>query len=318
MRFFYLATFLVVLIGLGFLGLRWRAHQQQEATVKRVNALIQQFNAKDSKRREAARKELLKIGSPAIPLLVESLKHKSEWVRQGASETLEAFGSPAIESLIMAMRDKEFKGRGFAANALGRITKKTKDLRAIRALISVLEDDRSKEQHVDTNAALMLTQIGKPAIKPLIAALEYKNPDIPFDPRNRRIRSWAATILGTMGDLRAADTSGKSPERVDANDRQLIAASLQKALKDEQEAIRSNAARGLGLMHDPRNIPILIEALSDTQPNVRKAVVEALGDTGDLSVERILWQRANDIAEDEQVRLAAQQAVMNMKLQRQK
>ncbi len=317
MKLFYLAVFLVVLIGLGFLGLRWRAHQQQEEAVKRVNVLIQQFDTKDVKRREATRKELVKIGSSAIPLLIESLKHKSEGVRQGASETLEDIGSPAIESLIMAMRDQEFKGRGFAANTLGRIAKKTKSLRAIRALISVLEDDRSREQHVDTNAALMLTQIGKPAVKPLIAALEYKNPEIPFDPRNRRIRSWAATILGTLGDLRAADASGKSPEGVDASDRQLIAAALQKALKDEQEGIRSNAARGLGLMHDLRNLPILIEALSDTQPNVRKAVVEALGDIGDPAVECILRQRANDIAENEQVRLAAQQAIMNMKLQRQ-
>lgn len=318
MKFFYLATFLVVLIGLGFFGLRWRAHQQQEAVVKRVNDLIQQFDTPDVKRREATRKELLKIGRSAIPLLVEALTHKSERVRQSATETLEAIGSPAIESLILAMRDQEFKGRGFAANTLGRIAKRTKDLRAIRALISVLEDDRSKEQHVDTNAALMLTQIGKPAVKPLIAALEYTNPEIPFDPRNRRIRSWVATILGTLGDLRAADASGKSPEGIDAYDRQLIAAALQKALKDEQEAIRSNAARGLGLMHDPRNIPTLIEALSDPQPNVRKAVVEALGDTGDPSVIPILQQRANDIAENEQVRLAAQQAIMDMKLQVQK
>jgi len=318
MRFFYLATFLVILIGLGFLGLRWRAHQQREATVKRINGLIQQFDTQDPKRRAATRKELLQIGRPAVPLLVESLKHQSEQVRQGASDTLEAMGSPAIESLILAMRDPEFKGRGFATNTLGRIAKRTKDQRAIRALINVLEDDRSKEQHVDTNAALMLAQIGKPAIKPLIAALEYKNPDIPFDPRNRRIRSWAATILGTMGDLRAADASGTSPEGVDASDRQLIATSLQKALKDEQEGIRSNAARGLGLMHDPRHIPILVEALSDPQPNVRRAVVEALGDIGDPSAERILWQRANDINEDEQVRLAAQQAVMNIKLQRRK
>ncbi|MCS6862337.1 MAG: HEAT repeat domain-containing protein [Abditibacteriales bacterium] len=317
MRFFYLAAFIVALVGLGFLALRWRAYREQEAMLKRVNTLIQQFGARDVQRRDAARKELLKIGSPAIPALVETLAHKRELVRQGALETLEAIGSPAIEPLILAMRDPEFKGRGFAVNALGRIAKKTKSLRAIRALISILEDDRSKEQHVDTNAALMLTQIGKPAVKPLIAALAYRNPTIPFDPRNRRIRSWAATILGTLGDRRAADASGKSPTGVDDADRRLIAAALQKALRDEQEAIRSNAARGLGLMHDPRNLPILLEALNDPQPNVRKAVVEAIGDTGDPAAERILWQRASDLNEDEQVRLAAQQAILNMKLQRQ-
>lgn len=96
----------------------------------------------------------------------------------------------------------------------------------------------------------ILTSIGKPAVKPLIAALK-DNPPL--------VRRQAAEALGEIKDPRAVEP--------------LIA-----ALKDTDSLIRRHAVEALGKIRDLRAIKPLIAALNENrQPHVRMSAAEALG-----------------------------------------
>lgn len=96
----------------------------------------------------------------------------------------------------------------------------------------------------------ILTSIGKPAVKPLIAALKDNNP---------LVRRHAAEALGEIKDPRAVEP--------------LIA-----ALKDTDSLIRRHAVKALGKIRDLRAIKPLIAVLNeDRESHVRMSAAEALG-----------------------------------------
>jgi len=96
----------------------------------------------------------------------------------------------------------------------------------------------------------ILTSIGKPAVKPLVAALKDNHP---------LVRRHAAEALGEIKDPRAVGP--------------LIA-----ALKDTDSLIRRHAVEALGKIRDLRAIKPLIAVLNeDRQPHVRMSAAEALG-----------------------------------------
>jgi len=51
---------------------------------------------------------------------------------------------------------------------------------------------------------------------------------------------------------------------------------LAKALKDEQMSVREKAAKALGNLRDDRAMVLLIQALHDSDDEVRRTVVESL------------------------------------------
>jgi HEAT repeat protein len=333
MRLFYTAVIFVLLVGLAFFVWQWRAFQHQESVSQRATLLIQQFDSQDAKQRAAVRDELASMGQAAVQPLVEALQEEKATVWQGAAETLGKIGEPAIEPLATALKDKEFKGRGRAAFVLGLIGAQTEHPRAVSALISVLDDNavramlkrwdrRTPEeravhalpefkeamyQNVETNAAMALIRIGKPALKPLVAVLDNTNYSEGRKTREVQMRCWAATILGALGDVRTPSSSRTLRNKVTRSDRQLIFETLERALGDREEAVRFNAANGMGATHDPRYIPVLSAALSDAKSSVRKATVDALSDIGDPSALPALQGKVND--NDVQVRIAARLAI---------
>jgi HEAT repeat protein len=353
MRYFYLVTFLFVLIALGFFFGQWRAYQEEQDVVKRIHRLIEEFNTIDLKERERTLKQLAQMGKPAVAPLVEMLEQKNRLVWLGAAETLSEIGKPAIEPLIIALKDKDYKGRGKAAYVLGLIGRSTGDSQAIRALMNALDDGAMveamierldddtvpeginnnlsetprRDQPLDAVVAAILTQVGKPALDPLMTALDARMLN---DSRNFQVRHWAATILGSIGDARLANSSGKSPNGVDANDRQLIIESLRRTLTykfevtledrgiegkkvDKEAPMRANAARSLGMLHDARCIPPLTEALNDSDPSVRKSAAEAFGELGDPSVIPTLQARFNHPKEDQDVKAALYLAIQTLR-----
>jgi HEAT repeat protein len=72
--------------------------------------------------RRAAAEALVKIGTPAVPALIQALGD-SDWdVRRAAAEALGAIGDPqAIPALIQALGDSSWGVRRAAAWALGKL-----------------------------------------------------------------------------------------------------------------------------------------------------------------------------------------------------
>jgi HEAT repeat protein len=131
-----------------------------------------------------AAESLALIGFPAVPDLIETLKHPDEDVRWKAAIALGEIGDPrAVDPLIGLLRDDDRFVKGRAAYALGKIGGP-----AVDPLICAL---REGDGSLRWGAAIALGGIGDPrAIGPLIHALtdKYEN-----------VRAEAASALGVIG-----------------------------------------------------------------------------------------------------------------------
>ena len=84
----------------------------------RIQELIAQLDGSTvGKGRQArhAMKELVKIGKPAVPALIQATKHKSEWVRSWAAGALGNIHDPrAVPALLPLLEDPSFRVRAVA------------------------------------------------------------------------------------------------------------------------------------------------------------------------------------------------------------
>jgi HEAT repeat protein len=165
-----------------------------------VEPLIAALNDANRRVRHKAAESLGEIKDPrAVEPLLAALKGPDIYQKQYAADALGNIRDPrAVEPLIAALNDVNPNVRLSAAVALGEM----KDLRAIEPLIVALkETPESREgsihpQEDQERVATALTEIGTPAVEPLIAAL--KNTDA-------GVRDWAAELLVRIGDPRAVD-----------------------------------------------------------------------------------------------------------------
>ncbi|MEO0080517.1 MAG: HEAT repeat domain-containing protein, partial [candidate division WOR-3 bacterium] len=164
-------------------------------------------------------------------------------------------GDPLVTA---ALKDDAEEVRRAAARLLGEMG----DAGTVRRLIDSL---RSKSEEICSRACLALEEIGKPAVLPLIEALN--------DPNNN-VRDGAACALGEIGDWRAVEP--------------LIA-----ALKDTDAHVRTTAAISLGNLKAYEAVGPLIEALADEDEFVRAFAAAALSTiTGkDFGDDLDKWQR---------------------------
>jgi HEAT repeat protein len=209
----------------------------------KIRGLVNRLgNASDASQ---AADELVKIGAPAIELLIRTLDSASEVARAFAAHTLGRIGSPdAVPALIRALKDPLERVRSSAAEALGLLG----DPRAVTPLCDLLK------QHPDPAAARALARLGgMNAIEALIRALKD---------RDEVVRSSAADALGLLGDRRAVTP-------------------LCDLLKQHRDPA---AARALGKMGDPGAVTPLLQAgsLAVSMQNrfLQRAVGEALLELG--------------------------------------
>ena len=149
----------------------------------------------------------------------------------------------------------------------------------VKGLIKAL---KHKDIDVWKRALRALGAIGKPAVEPLICALEDEH---------ETVRWAAANALGEIGDARAVEP-------------------LIQALRDENRLVRSGALVALGKMGKPAVEP-LIRALADKNSGVRWWVVATLRTVGDERAIEPLKQALED--EDALVRSAAKGALWEIK-----
>jgi len=150
----------------------------------------------------------------------------------------------SVDKLLQQLTDENPQSRMQAADALGQI----RDVRAVKILIAVLEDENSSDRTQDLVAGALVS-IGTPAVEPLIAVLKDKDP---------LVRMQAAYALGRIKDARAVGP-------------------LIGALKDENPIVRMQAADALGQTKDVHAVEPLMAALKDKDSLVRAQAADALG-----------------------------------------
>jgi HEAT repeat protein len=182
-----------------------------------VDALSAALNHNEVSVREAAVDALGEIGDPRAvkPLGVMLKGDKDSSMRWRAACALEKINDPsAVDPLITALGDENWNVRRAATSALDQIG----DTRAVEPLLTVLGDE---DWHIQEAAADALekmrwqpdmgadgaaywivkrepekcVEIGAPALKPLIAAINHSSPE------NRRVAAKALVALYQSGKL---------------------------------------------------------------------------------------------------------------------
>ena len=194
--------------------------------------------------------ELIKIGKPAMPCLIEALQNRDWYVRANVVETLGKMkDNRVLDLLISTLNDENLKVKLAAAKALGEIG----DIRALEPLMAAFTIDNYDFQLFISRG---LEKIGKPAVMPLISALKDKNSS------TRRL---ASKSLGRIGDEQAIDP--------------LVTV----LMSDNHPGARSNAATALGELGNVKALEPLLLALKNDNSEISSSAAYALGLIGDYS-----------------------------------
>jgi RNA polymerase sigma factor (sigma-70 family) len=113
------------------------APKPDEETAARIKSLIQQLGDDSFTVREAATKELIKIGRPAVPFLRAALKDKDIEISQRSRKVLDAL-KQSVVYLTEDLQDSDPGIRKEAAEALEQMGARAKD--AVPALVKALKD----------------------------------------------------------------------------------------------------------------------------------------------------------------------------------
>ena len=234
-----------------------------------VDSLVAILKDEDGDVRDAAVRALGWLQDPrAVEPLIAAFE---KWPSMSSvRSSLKDIGRPAVEPLNTALKSDNPAVRTMAAKTLGKIS----DPVAVEPLISSLKDEN---RHVRKNAVTALRWIRDPrAVEPLIAALKDDDGDV---------RDAAARALGWFRDPRGAgpliaafenwpsmSSVGSSLEDIGRP----AVESLNAALKSENPAVRTMAARTLGDIGDPGAVEPLISSLKDNNRDVRENAAAAL------------------------------------------
>jgi CHAT domain-containing protein/HEAT repeat protein len=210
--------------------------------------------------------------------ITEGLKEAEGGRRLGALLALERL--PSIEAgdgLLEALAKPEAEIRMIAARALGI----RHDHRAIPKLTMLLEDENANVQEVVIEA---LGKIGDPVTLPY--------------------------LIRALGRQRDVDTPDKILTAINLFPKEEVRIAVLDCLAYPETARRSGAVRFLASSTDIEAIDELIEALSETNAQIRLFAACALAKRKNLRACVALLGRLND--EDPRARLAAQQALIDI------
>lgn len=256
-KFLTAAVFKVAILCLSLFLLVSGNSWAQPIPYTQVTPLIEKLTDNDFRVRHDAADAVVKIGSPAVPFLIEALKAESKQVRWRAASALAEIGaeaSSAVPSLIAMLHDEDEYIRRIAAYALGKIGPQASS--AVPNLVDALQDS---DRNLRMVVAYALGKIGSEAsvaVPAIIATLQDANAEV---------RLSAATALGRIG----------------AEEKTAVPA-LITALQDKDKYVRQGAADALGRFGAKANkaVPALITALRDKNKYVRLNAASALGRIG--------------------------------------
>ncbi len=264
---------------------------------KSIAPLIATLNDPNYNMRTDAIKTLRKIGAASVEPLIEDMKNADSKTRHTSIFLLKEIGDPrAIRPLLSLQYDSDKEIRSNALEALISITSVYHE-----ELIEELKDSNHNHRDVTANLLKKLQwianndeeeayyfmslnnfeeciKIGKPAVIPLITALEGTGD---------YTRKKAAESLGELGDERAIVPLLKSLQDSDPNHRYVcsnVLKDLNWTPKNEEEAayyhMSQNNFERCVTIGAPATIPLII-ALEGTGDYTRKKAAEILGMIGD-------------------------------------
>src|SRR5208337_130824 len=165
---------LLLIIALWLSASREAAAEQAEEINQNMN-ILKSTDSSPADRRNAV-KRLVKIGIPAVPILIKAIEDDNPIVRLNAVVALTAIGpgaKEAVPSLIEALANRNSYVRENAAIALGSIGAAAKE--AVPNLTKALQEDNSEVKVAAAWALGQLGQEGLEAVPDLIKALQARN-----------------------------------------------------------------------------------------------------------------------------------------------
>ena len=245
--------------------------------------LLSAVNDPEQGVREASVQALSAYGQAALPTLAEFLNHPDKYVRRNAVWAIGKFGPAArfaISPLCNALRDADPRTAAGAAQALGCMGSVAEP--AVPALIEAM---RGTNVVLCRLASKALSQIGVPALEPLMANLRHHDPFV---------RAEVALALGWMGPLAREAVS----ELV-----QLIEAYRPKVAAGRSVAYRSPDRSGTSTPPAPPAIP------QTSEETARVNGIQALGRIGPDAASALQLLREIAEMEPEPYRGAAASAI---------
>lgn len=207
---------------------------------------------------------------------------RQNWTRAAA------IGEPALKPLIMALQDSQRDSRWAIAIALGEIGR----LEAIGPLTAALKE-KGREQNLRWAAARALGAIGhKQAVPALLNVLEDDDSNV---------RKAAVDALGQIGDQRALSPLMRRLEDISPEVREATIQALTRfgpavvhllIMAYEAGWRRESVVRILGAVGDQKATGLLLQALTDISPAVRRRAAWALGEIGAAQDVDALYMRA--------------------------
>ncbi len=208
------------------------------------------------------------IGDPrAVPGLLTALRESNYLtyivtLRRAITTALERIGQPAAPAMIKTLTDENPRAAAAAADVLGQLAAQFTDpclrLQAIQALVEALRHD---EPYVRRAA---------------IRALGRAAPGIGDEDMQAQVVQALLDLLqeGPLEPPAPPTIMLWTPQGPIRSDAREVPSS------DTGLDLRSDAIEALGSLHDPRAVPVLIEAAQDADSDVRRAAVLALGQIG--------------------------------------
>ncbi|MDN5338915.1 MAG: hypothetical protein PWQ30_24 [Euryarchaeota archaeon] len=262
---------------------RFRTNIDGLRQAKDYPGLVAVLESDDPRSRADAARALAALGVPAIPEILKALEQARPASRDRMVESLVSVGAPSIPLLLALILRA---GPGLQASISRTIAEAENSMAEM--LMPALHHDQPAIRRA---TVIALQGMGRKAIPPLTKALHDGNPSV---------RREAANVLASMK---------WSPENVQekvhfyclredwkelAKLQGAAVPALLKALASTDPQMRSESARTLGKIRDPRAVPQLIKAVKDPRPDVRIRAVEALGEIGDDRAKPPLVDVLND------------------------
>jgi HEAT repeat protein len=259
----------------------------QPVPYTQVAPLIEKLTDNDFRFRHDAADAIVKIGSPAVPFLIEALKDENKQVRWRAASALGEIGaeaSSAVPALIVTLQDEDEYIRRIGAYALGKIGPEASV--AVPKLIDALQDSDRNLRMVSAYALGKIGSEASSAVPTLIATLHDASAEVRLNAATAlgRISAKASSavpaLITALQDKDkyvrqgAADALGRFGVKAKTAVPALIS-----ALKDENKYVRLNAAASLGRigLEAKPAVPALIAALQDEKVEVRRKAASGLG-----------------------------------------
>jgi HEAT repeat protein/DNA polymerase III delta prime subunit len=208
-----------------------------------------------------------------IPVLLQAMEYLDSDVCRSASEALVKIGSEAaISALLLAMKSSNREVRWCATEALVKIGSEV----AITALLQAME---YSDWDVTWRAAKALDNISsEESISVLLQAME----DLDWDMQKRitqlgKIGSEAAISALLQVNKKMHRNAAKALDNISS---EVAIPGLLQAMEDSDRDVRRIAAEALGKFGSEVAIPGLLQAMEDSDRDVRRIAAEALGKFG--------------------------------------